>query len=758
MNLTKNPLIPQELNRLRETLSQAPRLVSTSLSSVSPTASASSHAHDSEAGVSPTARVRGGMSFAGCAVPSPIYEIDLEADEEEQSTSTDVIVPLDGVAEERRGQAAASACVSGVSAAIVGSSIEADNVTPGRRPGGRNMFAGTPGSASKGCKLRSTSPRRSPSRQLSSDTAAGIPSEYNITDSAAGSTAGVLNIDVLEMSTLAVAAARAAAHAGLPESVYSPRKSRPTSPAAPFSSNSSESNKSPAALPPISTDGMWSTSGKKAPRPNDGANATTPGAAVKTPSDSESVLPEAERELSESDAVQNGVPWANVLSGFNFGGVMENFSPRADSASESPSFQGQSPSFPPWPPARAISSSPKISSLPVSRLPQIDDDDTDRVNKTDKRKKEDNHLPRATPRPRFGEHVESKSRLVLELEPESEQEQEQEPELEPAPESLSFEKTRAFISRELGKTSWLSPVFEAPEKEAACLYESETESEVSSRASSVSGALTSVRWGFRDPAVLLSLAVAKAGQIAAIPPPSLGSPTKIGKPLPAVEEGSLEADWAVSLPGTPLVSVCVSPTRVRDGGGGGGCNFKNDERSVEPVESLVASTFSSIPSPSRRPKTGDDRVDELAEAIKGGGIKEDDDAPAEKAFPSTRASKGSPFRRTFRVPGGAVPANLASSPANEIIEEWDWPEGMEDSPANASSTGPDEREASSRTVDIKGARGNNGPKLSPRSPARNKEGFARPLVLPSAVSSKFLTLIRQFFFLFGVLSRGVEFP
>ncbi|CAN0422794.1 unnamed protein product [Pylaiella littoralis] len=172
----------------------------------------------------------------------------------------------------------------------------------------------------------------------------------------------------------------------------------------------------------------------------------------------------------------------------------------------------------------------------------------------------------------------------------------------------------------------LTPIAELAEKE--CFSDSETESEISSRASSV-GSARGGRRVSRDPAALLAAAIEKAGQIAAIPPPSAGSPGQIGRPLSAVQELPMEAIPLHGLSDTPERTGSSTPRREggegdtpertgsstpRQEGGGGFCRDggsttgstppKTRAQVSAPVRTLEATeveALAPIPSPAQRP-------------------------------------------------------------------------------------------------------------------------------------------------------------
>lgn len=176
------------------------------------------------------------------------------------------------------------------------------------------------------------------------------------------------------------------------------------------------------------------------------------------------------------------------------------------------------------------------------------------------------------------------------------------------------------LSRSRTMSSDLTPIAEVASKDQ--FSDSETESELSSRASSVNSARQGGGWRThpRDPAALLASALQRAGQIAAIPPPSSGSPGQIGRPLSAVQEVPMEG---VPLPGlfTPTATACSTPRQGSGGGSWGG------EESTSPVgASVEGAAVTPIPSPASRPGV-------LVFAEGGGGLVQAAAAMGLKASP-----------------------------------------------------------------------------------------------------------------------------
>ncbi|CAN0018411.1 unnamed protein product, partial [Scytosiphon promiscuus] len=143
----------------------------------------------------------------------------------------------------------------------------------------------------------------------------------------------------------------------------------------------------------------------------------------------------------------------------------------------------------------------------------------------------------------------------------------------------------------------LMPIAEAAGKEF--FTDSETESEISSRASSLSSARSGARRTPRDPAALLAAALQRAGQVAAIPPPSAGSPGQIGKPLSSVQEVPMEA---IPLPGlyTPTATACSTPGQCAGGSCWGG-EEGTEELPCPSPRAAGDEAVTPIPSPASRP-------------------------------------------------------------------------------------------------------------------------------------------------------------
>lgn len=203
--------------------------------------------------------------------------------------------------------------------------------------------------------------------------------------------------------------------------------------------------------------------------------------------------------------------------------------------------------------------SPQISPRAGSRLPVIDDEDMDVVMEdvkgVGKGGPEISSPSRHSPSyPRGCDGSKSAGQRATSVVP-----------------AMSLERVIAKAhSRTL--TPDLTPIAELAEKEF--FSDSETESEISSRASSVSS-VRSARRVPRDPAALLAAAMEKAGQIASIPAPSAGSPGQIGRPLSAVQEVPMEAIPLHGLINSPERTGYSSPSQ-----GGEGRGFHRDKGST----------------------------------------------------------------------------------------------------------------------------------------------------------------------------------
>ena len=537
----------QELNRLKEALNRPAR--QESCTATSPTVTASSLDPSSapgfggsEGGFSPQITLAsGGGHFNSSSshhfgssghfnnVSSPIYEIDLEADESGGPSATA------GDAGESKERAAQSPIAGGGAAGDgdnhgTGDSASSVGSASCRSPrkSGRNMFAKAPGSTSHSRSGSSHGTPTSPSaRSAATDTS-------DVNGDAASGGGGGGPFSVLEKAA-ATAEVKVGVHSPTGRAVQAFVNSSANGGSGDAYDGSVEGSvrgggggddgssvdEPPPSMPPLPTGGVGN--GR-----TDAARATAVAAAAATAmamSNGKSTKPDTGEgprgtvSAAPSPRGAPAAPFGGVLSGF--GCMAPQISPRAGSA-------------------------PQISPRAGSRLPEIDDMDLDEDDDMDL--SEDNHdvqaaiaakagapgspsscsLPRPPPYPetsaerldRVGEGAASAS----------------------ASAGMTLEAAIAK-SRSRMITPDLTPIAELAENDF--FTDSETESEISSRASSVSSSRSRRRVP-RDPAALLAAAMEKAGQVAAIPPPSAGSPGQVGRPLSAVQEVPIEA---VPLPG-----------------------------------------------------------------------------------------------------------------------------------------------------------------------------------------------------------------
>lgn len=531
-----------------------------SFASTSPTATASSQGPGSagmgsDCDVSPTASFNR-VHFGGSSFERTIYEIDLKADEDKEPHSVGANVGT-GVGASTAGGTETAAGVSNATAtaaasidstspthSLSGRSISSSPTSRGR-PTGRNMFAKPPGSASR-CS-RSPSPRS----DISTSTFASNVSASSFT----------FGSDEVAMSTLAAAAATAAASVGIPASACRPGvRSAATPPiytsaesTVSVESDSSASSGAPPSMPPLPPNVNQLT--KKHEDMIRGVTGVAAAAVVATGTSNSKAVEDERADPVVAQASRSTLPWGGVLSGFACLSATEQASPSTDTAAGSQA---------PWrwgEPADLSSPSSHMSTLPGSRLPELDDEDVEEEKAAEP--EEDCSFSQCPPVHRGTGGSDSVGVWAS-----------------PTPSALTLERALA-ISRARAITPDLTPVAEEL-GEDSFFSDSETESEISSRASSVSGT-GGARRSSRDPAALLAAAIEKAGQIAAIPPPSAGSPGKIGQPLSAVAE--MPGEGAVSLPDSPVAPVATASHEGLRPFQGGGC----------------ASATSPIPSTAQRP-------------------------------------------------------------------------------------------------------------------------------------------------------------
>ncbi|CAN0544132.1 unnamed protein product, partial [Ectocarpus sp. 12 AP-2014] len=221
--------------------------------------------------------------------------------------------------------------------------------------------------------------------------------------------------------------------------------------------------------------------------------------------------------------------------------------------------------------------------------------------------------------------------------------------------AVSLEKSLA-ISRSRMMTPGLKPI--AGMADSGSFTDSEVGSDVSSCLSSMSG-----RSGYRvprDPAALLAAAMEKAGQVAAIPPPSSGSH---GRPLSSVQEVPMEG---VPLPGlaTPESDdECgLKVHSLWDSGSTTISTVSPLRAAVSTVE--VDTTVVPIPSPAQRPESSDESGEATEEEEEG---EEEEGLEAEQAVP----------RAAGHARGFPSPARSRQEEDDEVEEHRTWEEAMQ---------------------------------------------------------------------------------
>lgn len=512
----------QELNRLKEALNRPSRQGSCTATSPTVTASSADPSSaprfgGSEGGFSPQATFGSGSHFNSSShftkVSSPIYEIDLEADDNGGPTAA-----AGGDTDESTGKAAQDPVAGdGVGDGAGDSGLHgssSDGSTPSRsRKSGRNMFAKAPGSTSHSRSGSSHGTPSSPSaRSVATDR-----SDNNL--DAAGSDA----FSVLE---------RAAAAAEAKVGVMSPTGRAVQA----FANSSKDSGSGDACDGSVegSVSGGAGGSGGSVDEPPSMPLLATDGGATQGPevTRAAAVAAAAATALAMS---QGGPTKYEANDGGGGGTASPAASPRGARAAP---FGGALSGFACMAPqiSPRAGRAQQISPRAGSRLPEIDEMDLG----------EDDHDVQGTGKEGAPE---SSSSTLLRPPPYPETSGDRRDRAgdgaaaaSAAAPGMSLE-TAVAKSRSHTVTPDLMPIAELAENEL--FTDSETESEVSSRASSVSSS-RSRRRAPRDPAALLAAALEKAGQVAAIPPPSAGSPGQVGRPLSAVQELPMEA---VPLPG-----------------------------------------------------------------------------------------------------------------------------------------------------------------------------------------------------------------
>ena len=650
----------QELNRLKEALNRPSR--EESCTTTSPTVTASSLDPSSapgfggsEGGFSPQVTLGGGGSHFNSGshfknVSSPIYEIDLEADDNDTAAATGGGGGGAGDFKERAAQnpAAASSCDGdgdGDGAGGGSSSHGASSVgsTPSRssRKSGRNMFAKAPGSTSHS---RSGSPHGTPSSPSARSAATDVSDTngpFSVLEQAAAAAevkVGVLSPTGRAVQAFANSSGKGGSGDAYDGSVEGSARGGGATAGAGAGNWDGGSVDEPPSIPPLPTDRVAGGRSEVARAAALAAGAATVAAAMVKGKSTKLDADEGAGGTASPASSPRGAPAAP------FGGVLSGFECMAPQTSP-----------------RAASAPQQISPRAGSRLPEIEDmdldsdeDDNDKDGQADPGKDGKEGAPLALPPPypdssterreRVGEGAASASAPGMTLE-------------------AAIAQSRSRIV-----TPDLTPIAELAEND--CFTDSETESEVSSRASSVSSNSRSRRRAPRDPAALLAAAMEKAGQVAAIPPPSAGSPGQVGRPLSAVQEVPMEA---VPLPGLAnLGSSDLSTPRQGVGG----------FQSAESTTTATTSVSSPLPPLTQAPRTPTESVDATAAAAP---IPRPAQRPAGERSPSS-AEDAEAARRTALGPAaGAGSPYLHPSPARSREEEEDeekehelWEKAMEE--------------------------------------------------------------------------------
>eukprot|EP00904_Undaria_pinnatifida_P004672 jgi/Undpi1/14205/HiC_scaffold_9.g03854.m1 len=510
----------KELNRLREALNQpsAPGVFDRHMSNTS-TATVSSmgpssrgNNPDSEPGISPATRYLR-THFGGRSTPlsSPIYEIDLDAED-------------------------AMAGIGG-----------------GRGGNGSSQRAHMRACSASGSKFQMSpcsTPARCPTPCERSDV-----SSSTFASGVKGEPAVAYSTDAVTMSTLAAAAAVAAANVGLPETTYRPPHSANSSPrrrsTGSVESEDSHGSGAPPSMPPLPPNQNQLSQKEK-----DGGGLSGRGGGGGEGGQARVTVVTGNRRGAggrrgahgSSDVPKELPSWGGVLSGFACLSLTEDPSTSTAAAGGETSTASRgswvtSDSTGSHSNSSGTSASSYLSSVPGSRLPEVssESDDDEQPGRASITSVVNRHLARlpassgsgggggggvgaGTPGDRRGN---SSSRPI------------------------SLDRAIAF-SRGRTITPDLTPVAEVAGEDNAFFSDSDTDSDISSLASSVSGAGGSNSGGrriSRDPAMLLAAAIAKAGQVESIPAPSAGSPEQRRR-LPPLEEG------------VPLSRAMLSPSYV----------------------------------------------------------------------------------------------------------------------------------------------------------------------------------------------------
>eukprot|EP00752_Nemacystus_decipiens_P006071 g5479.t1 len=606
----------RELNRLKEALNRPTR--QGSCTATSPTVTASSLDPSSapgfggsEGGFSPQMTLGSGSHFNSSShlnsaaghfnnVSSPIYEIDLEADENgEPAAAAGAAAGHAGGSKERGAKslvAEGSAVGDGGGHGTRDSpSHETSSVasTPSRasRKSGRNMFAKAPGSTSHSRSGSSHGAPSSPSaRSVATDNgdAAGSGSgPFSVLEKAAA--AAEVKVGVHSPTGRAVQAFANSSRNGGSGDEYDGSVEGSVRAGGGGGDDRGSVDEPPPNMSPLPTGG--GASGRA-----EASRAAAVAAAAATAmamSNGNSTKPDAD-EGAGAGKVASPAPSPRKASAAPFGGVLSGFgcmapqiSPRAGGA-------------------------PKISPRAGSRLPEIEDDDMDLDEDDDMDLTEDSHNVQAAIAAEVGARGSPYSSTSASTSASASSSSSPLPGLPAYPETSAERLERvgegagsastpgmtleAAIAKSRSRiiTPDLTPIAELAENDF--FTDSETESELSSRASSVSSSRSRRRVP-RDPAALLAAAMEKAGQVAAIPPPSAGSPGQVGRPLSAVEEVPMEA---VALPGLGLADAEVDDLTPPHPG-------TEDFQSGGSI--ITTTTISSPPPPSgRAPVTPKDSV------------------------------------------------------------------------------------------------------------------------------------------------------
>ncbi|CAM9749005.1 unnamed protein product [Ectocarpus sp. 8 AP-2014] len=573
---------------------------------------------------------------------SPIYEIDLEADENGGAAASAAAAAAvasaagrglaDGGASEGRGAADGSTTPrrSRAGSASFGTTGEDPDVfTPLRtHKAGRNMFAKAPGSSSRsrggrgggGSSHVATIPTSPSNRSTCTDRSGGgggdggegVEGGFSVLATAAAF--AEVKVGVESPTGRAVRAlAAGGGGGGSDKSVVADK-----------SGDSVVSDEGPPGMPSLPAANHGETSGKPyGVSRTAAAAAVAAGAVAATKAYGIREMPDGEEDtgggadpaLSPRGAPPPA-PFGGMLSGF--GCMAPQLSPGKGAA--------------------------RLSPRAGSRLPEIDDDDSSLAEEEEMEENEEVAGRRAPgscsplSRPqlnsgpddgrgeRVGQGEGSASAVPLEKD-------------------LALSRLRTMIPE-------LKPIAEMAD--SGSFTDSEAGSDVSSCVSSMSG-----RSGYRvprDPAALLAAAMEKAGQVAAIPPPSSGSH---GRPLSSVEEVPMEG---VPLPGldTPeFDDECGLKVHCStwDSGSTTASTVSPLRAAASTVE--VDTTVVPIPSPAQRPESSDESGEATEE-------EEEEGLEAEQSVP----------RAAGHARGFPSPARSRQEEEDEVEEHRAWEEAM----------------------------------------------------------------------------------